>query len=277
MCGWGSIPLQLQPSPFNLEPRGGAALQRGRAVPCSIRMQQQTGIFTNDMLNVDQGSRTYLVGADIRRNKYKTLESTWSVEDSLAELERLSETAGLVVVGSEYQVMQNPSPATFIGEGKLAEMVQKCKELEVTTVIFDEELSPAQGRNIQNALVKVCGEGVVKVLDRTMLILQIFAQRARTKEAKLQVSAAQMKYMIPRLQYFMTTGAGMDAKGGAGKCMTTLRVGVHACVCTRPHGRVATLAQRDEWYDDSLSLQHSCSALCGWRRAHIAADGAVSR
>jgi len=177
--------------------------------------QQSAGIFTNDMLNVDKGSKTYLVGADIRRNKYKTLESTWSVQDSLAELQRLSETAGLVVVGSEFQVMQNPSPASFIGEGKLAELVAKCKDLDVTTVVFDEELSPAQGRNIQNELALVMGEGTVKVLDRTMLILQIFAQRARTKEAKLQVSAAQMKYMIPRLQYFMTTGAGMDSRGGA--------------------------------------------------------------
>ena len=62
-------------------------------------MQQQTGIFSNEMLNVDAGSKTYLVGADIRRNKYKTLENTWSVEDSPAELERLSDTAGLKVVG----------------------------------------------------------------------------------------------------------------------------------------------------------------------------------
>mmetsp|Transcript_38032 Transcript_38032/g.61336 ORF Transcript_38032/g.61336 Transcript_38032/m.61336 type:complete len:472 (+) Transcript_38032:2-1417(+) len=183
--------------------------------PCITMQQQSAGIFTNDMLNVDKGSRTYLVGADIRRNKYKTLENTWSVQDSMAELERLSETAGLIVVGSEFQVMQNPSPASFIGEGKLAELVAKCKDLQVTTVIFDEELSPAQGRNIQNELALVMGEGAVKVLDRTMLILQIFAQRARTKEAKLQVSAAQMKYMIPRLQYFMTTGAGMDSRGGA--------------------------------------------------------------
>lgn len=190
--------------------------KRARRLPCITMQQGSGGIFSNEMLTVVKGSKTYLVGADIRRNKYKTLESTWSVQDSLEELRRLSETAGLEVIGSEFQVMQNPSPATFIGEGKLMDLVAKCKELEVTTVIVDEELSPAQGRNIQNELAKVCGEGTVKVLDRTMLILQIFAQRARTREAKLQVSAAQMKYMIPRLQYFMTTGAGMDARGGGG-------------------------------------------------------------
>jgi GTP-binding protein HflX len=182
-----------------------------------MAMQQQAGIFSNEMLNVEAGAKTYLVGADIRRNKYKTLESTWSVQDSLAELARLSETAGLDVVGTEFQVMQNPSPASFIGEGKLAALVEKCAALDVRNVIFDEELSPAQQKNILNALAKGCGEDRVKVLDRTMLILQIFAQRARTREAKLQVSAAQMKYMIPRLQYFMTQGAGMDAKGGGSK------------------------------------------------------------
>jgi GTP-binding protein HflX len=126
-------------------------------------MQQQASIFTNEMLNLDKGAKTYLVGADIKRNKYKTLENTWSVQDSLEELKRLSETAGLEVVGSEFQVMQNPSPATFIGEGKLAQMVDKCYELDVRNVIFDEELSPAQQRNIQNALIEKCGEGKVTV------------------------------------------------------------------------------------------------------------------
>ena len=131
MCG--RSPFHTLPS-LSTTRRGEVEKRNRGSAPC-ISMQQQSGIFTNDMLNVEQGSKTYLVGADIKRNKYKTLESTWSVQDSLAELERLSETAGLEVVGSEYQVMQNPSPATFIGEGKLAEMVEKCRELEVTTVI----------------------------------------------------------------------------------------------------------------------------------------------
>ena len=80
-------------------------------------------------------------------------------------------------------------------------------------VVFDEELSPAQGRNIQSGL------GGLRVIDRTTLILQIFAQRARTREAKLQVAAARMRYMLPRLQTmsgFLTTGAGMEARGGSG-------------------------------------------------------------
>jgi hypothetical protein len=109
--------------------------ERQRASALGLSMQQQTGIFSNEMLSIDEGSKTYLVGADIRRNKYKTLENTWSVEDSLAELERLSDTAGLKVVGSEYQVMQNPSPSTFIGEGKLAQLVQTCYDLEVRVCV----------------------------------------------------------------------------------------------------------------------------------------------
>ena len=213
---------QALPAELRFAAAGAAASAPPRRGPRvggagGMAMQQQAGIFSNEMLNVEAGAKTYLVGADIRRNKYKTLESTWSVQDSLAELARLSETAGLDVVGTEFQVMQNPSPASFIGEGKLAALVEKCAALDVRNVIFDEELSPAQQKNILNALAKGCGEDRVKVLDRTMLILQIFAQRARTREAKLQVSAAQMKYMIPRLQYFMTQGAGMDAKGGGSK------------------------------------------------------------
>ena len=80
------------------------------------------------------------------------------------------------------------------------------------TVVFDDELTPAQGRNLQKAL----GGGGVMIIDRTMmLILQIFSQRARTREAELQVQAAQLTYMIPRLLMCMTTSAGMDAKDGA--------------------------------------------------------------
>ena len=84
------------------------------------------------------------------------------------------------------------------------------KRLGVWTVVLDQELGPAQQRNLQEAIG-------VQVVDRTMLILQIFEQRARTREAKLQVKLAQMQYMLPRLQTFMTTGAGMDATGGGAR------------------------------------------------------------
>ena len=171
--------------------------------------------FGAEVISVAQGSSCYLVGAVIKRDRYKTLLNSWTIDDSLDELQRLSETAGLEVLGREYQTMQNPSPSTFVGPGKLDEIAETVRSMRVTTVIFDEELSPAQGRNVQQVL-SAKSDREVKVLDRTMLILVIFAQRARTREAKLQVAAAQMKYMLPRLSTFLTEGAGLDAKGGSG-------------------------------------------------------------
>lgn len=174
-----------------------------------------TAAFGAEIISVEPGAACYLVGAVIKRDRYKTLLNSWTIDDSLDELQRLSETAGLEVLGREYQSMQNPSPSTFIGPGKLDEVAATVKSMRAQTVIFDDELSPAQGRNIQQVLSATC-EREIQVLDRTMLILVIFAQRARTREAKLQVAAAQMKYMLPRLTTFLTQGAGMDAKGGSG-------------------------------------------------------------
>ena len=88
--------------------------------------------------------------------RYKTLDNSWNIKDSMDELERLCETAGLVLVGREYQTMQNPNPSTFIGAGKLDEIAAVVRNASVTQVIFDDELSPAQGRNVQ----KVLGPGV---------------------------------------------------------------------------------------------------------------------
>ncbi|EKX34019.1 hypothetical protein GUITHDRAFT_147529 [Guillardia theta CCMP2712] len=197
---------------FTLIPGPHCLSKRGRWSDGPKRFSSlNMNLFGSETITTKKGDRAYIVGADIKRNRYKTLESSWEVDDSLDELQRLCETAGLVVLGREFQSMQNPSPSTFIGAGKVEALAKTVKTLEIDVVVFDDELSPAQGRNIQTIL----GEDV-RVLDRTMLILQIFAQRARTREAKLQVQAAQMKYMMPRLQYFMTEGAGMEARGGGG-------------------------------------------------------------
>ena len=167
--------------------------------------------FGAETITLTPGSATFLVGALIKRDRYKTLQNSWTVDDSLDELQRLGETADLEILGREYQTMQHPSASTFIGPGKLAEIAATVESMRIKTVIFDDELSPGQERNIQAAFGRD-----VQIIDRTMLILFIFAQRARTREAKLQVAAAQMKYMLPRLTTFLTTGAGMDAKGGGG-------------------------------------------------------------
>ncbi len=136
-----------------------------------------------------------------------------SLEDSLAELAMLAKTAGVSVLGSISQRVDTPNPATFIGSGKLEELHMLVLELGANLVIFDEELSPRQQRELEKAL----GEDI-KVLDRTALILDIFARHARTREGAVQVELAQYEYRLPRLTRAWThlaRQAGGRA-GGAG-------------------------------------------------------------
>ena len=113
-------------------------------------------------------------------------------EEHLEELRRLVDTAGAEVVGSLTQRLDSPHPKYFVGEGKAEELGALVKENGGTLVIFDEELSPAQGKNLEELLG-------TRVMDRAELILDIFASRARTAEAKTQVELAQLQYMLPRL------------------------------------------------------------------------------
>ncbi len=121
-------------------------------------------------------------------------QDRWAVQDSLDELSELARTAGAEVVDYLTQRRDAPSAPTFIGRGKARELAALCQERAVNTVIFDDDLSPAQGRNLGDLL-----GNKIKVLDRTQLILDIFAQRARTREGKIQVELAQLQYMLPRL------------------------------------------------------------------------------
>ena len=128
-------------------------------------------------------------------------------EQSLDELAGLAETAGALVITRVLQNRQNPDPATYIGSGKAEELSLTCQALEIDLAIFDDELTGAQRRNLENALG-------VRVIDRTALILDIFAQHAQSAEGKLQVELAQMKYRLPRL-----TGQGTEMSrlgGGIG-------------------------------------------------------------
>ncbi len=110
----------------------------------------------------------------------------------LDELERLADTAGAQVVGRLTQRRQRPVPSTFLGKGKLQELLELVTETEATLVVFDNELSPAQGRNLEQVLE-------VNVIDRTELILDIFANHASSRQARLQVELAQLQYLLPRL------------------------------------------------------------------------------
>lgn len=128
-------------------------------------------------------------------------------EESLDELYELAETAGAQVLGSMTQKRESPDTATAVGSGRLEEIAEFCRGNEVDLIIFDMELTPRQLVNIENATD-------VRVIDRTMLILDIFASRARSSEGKLQVELAQLRYMLPRL-----TGKGIEMSrlgGGIG-------------------------------------------------------------
>lgn len=152
-----------------------------------------------------------LVGVEI---KGKT--GPWRLEDSLAELERLADTAGLTVVGVLEQRLERINPATLIGFGKVQELIALRADTGAQTIIFDEELSPAQQRELERAI----GNPDVKILDRTALILDIFAQHAHTREGALQVELAQYEYRLPRLTRAWThlarQAGGAAARGGVG-------------------------------------------------------------
>jgi len=128
------------------------------------------------------------------------------VEESVEEMKRLAWTAGADVACVVVQRRPKPCPATLVGKGKTEEILRVCDELEADMVILDSDLSPAQGANLEDVLGR-------KVVDRTQLILDIFAQRARTNEGKHQVELAQLQYMLPRLA---GRGSVMRQQGGIG-------------------------------------------------------------
>jgi GTP-binding protein HflX len=129
--------------------------------------------------------RAYLVAADTRASLLPAAES-------IVELAELASTAGAEVVGTTTQRLDHPNVATYIGKGKVDEVKEAARAADANVVVFDDELSPSQQRNLEKALG-------TKVIDRTALILDIFASRARTREGGLQVSLAQMEYLLPRL------------------------------------------------------------------------------
>jgi len=118
--------------------------------------------------------------------------SKWDLRDSMDELRELASSAGAEVVDSVTQKLQRPTAPYYIGKGKAELIRDSIQKQRVTSVIFDDELSPAQGRNLETLLSR-------KVLDRKQLILDIFAQRARSREGRLQIELAQLQYLLPRL------------------------------------------------------------------------------
>ena len=149
-------------------------------------------------------SRAILIGVKLRNHLMH------DTEESLQELRQLTETAGIEVVYETIQSLNTPKPTYFIGEGKVEELKPLVEELNADAVIFDEELSPAQNRNLERVFE-------VATIDRTGLILQVFAQRALTKEARLQVALAQLEYALPRLTRMWTHLSRLATGGGGGR------------------------------------------------------------
>jgi len=156
-----------------------------------------------------QTERALLVGVQLKEQR-----GGWLLEDSLAELGGLATTCGVEVAGRTWQRVDRFNPATLVGSGKVEEMIDLCRDLDCQMVIFDDELSPGQLRTLEKRL----GDGI-RVLDRTALILDIFAQHARTREGKLQVELAQY-------QYPAAVDARLDPSGppsGRRRCARRLR------------------------------------------------------
>ena len=162
----------------------------------------------------------------------KVSNHDWSVTDSLEELSHLAKTAGTRVVGTLTQKLDTPSPGYYIGKGKTEELVKLRDQTKYDTVIFDDELSPRQQRNLEEILG-------VKVIDRTALILDVFARKARTHEGKLQVELAQHQYLLPRLigqwSHLERLGGGIGTRGPGESQLETDRRLIHKRISLLEH------------------------------------------
>lgn len=164
----------------------------------------------NNEIIREEEYRAILVGLQLRED----------ITHSMDELEGLAEADGVEVIGRMIQSLEKPNTATFIGKGKVEELAQMCANTDADTVIFNDELSGVQLRNLEDAVG-------VRVIDRTILILDIFADRATSREGKLQVELAQLQYRMPRLTGFGKSlsrlGGGIGTRGPGEKKLETDR------------------------------------------------------
>ena len=160
--------------------------------------------------NNDKREKAFLVGVILKGS------SRVQIEEQLEELKFLADTAGADIIGKFMQNRSRPDPATFIGKGKAETIINQASELDCNLIIFNDDISPTQIKNLQ----KIAGE-TTKVIDRTGLILDIFTKHAKTKEAKTQVQLAQLEYFLPRLTRIWThlerQMGGIGTRAGAGE------------------------------------------------------------
>jgi len=195
----------------------------------------------------------FLIGVELKSRRGVELD------DSLKELAELAATAGAEVVGDGIQKMATPCAATYIGKGKAEEFARYCQQADVDTVIFDDELTPAQSRSLEQTFN-------CKILDRTSLILDIFAARARTREGKLQIELAQLQHLLPRLTRFWghlsRQKGGIGMRGGEGE--TQLETDRR-----RVQDRIARIARELEVVRRQRSLQRNQRQRNHWALASI--------
>lgn len=163
-----------------------------------------SGPGSNSHETARPGERALLIGATV-----KSRGASWSLAESLEELSALAQSAGATVVAVERQQLERFTPH-YMGSGKLEEMVRLARDEDIATVILDDELTPTQQRNLEESFK-------VKVLDRTALILDIFAQRAQSMEGRLQIELAQHEYLLPRIRgqwsHLERLGGGIGTRG----------------------------------------------------------------
>ncbi|HET8842142.1 MAG TPA: GTPase HflX [Ktedonobacteraceae bacterium] len=195
--------------------------------------------------------RAYLVAVEHDEN-----ESLWSVEDSLSELGTLARTAGAQVVGTLIQRLHHPDVATYLGKGRVQELSDLEKTVGFNLVIVDDELSPSQQRNLEKMLQ-------ARVVDRTALILDIFAQHARTREGRLQVELAQLEYRLPRL-----SGYGVDLSRQAGGSRSAGVGGTGGAIGVRGPGETKLEMDRRRIRSRIAELREEIEAVREQRRVH---------
>ncbi len=183
-------------------------------------------------------------------------ESLWSAEDSISELGALARTAGAEVVGSMIQHLRHPDPVTYIGKGRAHELIALSKELDIDLVIVDDELSPSQQRGLESLLD-------IRVIDRTALILDIFAQHARTREGQLQVELAQLEYRLPRL-----TGRGVALSRQAGGSRGASATGAGGAIGVRGPGETKLEIDRRRIRSRIAELREDIESVREQRKVH---------
>jgi len=200
--------------------------------------------------------RAILVRVDLPLSAHQT-----SVEDGADELEKLTISAGAQVVGRFSQHLKRISPATLIGQGKIEEIRETLHETRPHLIIFDENLSPAQQRNLELAFE-------VRVIDRSQLILDIFAQRARSNEGKLQVELAQLEYLLPRLTrrwgHLSRLGGGIGTRGPGETQLEVDRRSVRERIGTLRRRLRTVERTRDIQRQERLEFPYATVALIGY-------------